>query len=248
MEGVWIYGLVSVFAVSLISLVGVTVYLSERWLRKLLIYLVSFAAGGLFGSAFLHLLPEAFERFGLSSTLYTLGGIIAMFMLETFLRWRHCHILTSAEHVHPLAWTNLFGDALHNFLDGLVIAASYLVAIPLGMATALAVAFHEIPQEIGDFGILLYAGFSRRKAILFNFLTALAAVGGAVFGLTVGIGVGPFIAFLIPFAAGNFIYIAGSDLVPELHRGELPLSRSLLELTTFLAGIGIMGSLRFLEI
>jgi zinc and cadmium transporter len=247
---VWLYSLVSVILVSLLSLVGVLTFsLKEENLKKIVLYLVSFSAGGLFGHAFIHMIPEAVEEtgFGLQVSLYILIGIIASFIVEKFLQWRHCHIPTSEEHPHSFAYMNLFGDAVHNFIDGLIIGGSYLVSIPLGIATTLAVVFHEIPQEIGDFGVLIYGGFNKSRAIFFNFSTALTAILGAIVALSVGLLIQDFIPFLIPFAAGNFIYIAGSDLIPELRKEEPILLKSALQLTAFVLGVLVLFSLVFLD-
>jgi zinc and cadmium transporter len=247
---VWLYSLVSVILVSLLSLVGVLTFsLKEENLKKIVLYLVSFSAGGLFGHAFIHMIPEAVEEtgFGLQVSLYILIGIIASFIVEKFLQWRHCHIPTSEEHPHSFAYMNLFGDAVHNFIDGLIIGGSYLASIPLGIATTLAVVFHEIPQEIGDFGVLIYGGFNKSRAIFFNFSTALTAILGAIVALSVGLLIQDFIPFLIPFAAGNFIYIAGSDLIPELRKEEPILLKSALQLTAFVLGVFILFSLVFLD-
>jgi len=246
---VWLYSLVSVVIVSLISLIGVlTFLLKQENLKKMLLYLVSFSAGGLFGDAFIHLIPEAAGEngFGLSVSLYILLGIIVSFIVEKFLQWRHCHIPTSEEHPHPFAYMNLFGDAVHNFIDGLIIGGSYLASLPLGLATTIAVVFHEIPQEIGDFGVLMYGGFDKSKALLFNFSSAVTAIFGAIVSLGLGFYIGDFVPFLIPFAAGNFIYIAGSDLIPELRKEPEP-SKSALQLTALVLGILILFSLVFLE-
>jgi zinc and cadmium transporter len=174
-------------------------------------------------------------------------GIIASFIAEKFLQWRHCHIPTSKEHPHSFAYMNLFGDAVHNFIDGLIIGGSYLASVPLGIATTLAVVFHEIPQEIGDFGVLIYGGFSKSKAIFFNFATALTAIFGTIVALSLGFLMQGSAAFLVPFAAGNFIYIAGSDLIPELHKEEPKPLKSALQLTAFVLGVLILLSLTFLE-
>jgi zinc and cadmium transporter len=246
---VWLYSLVSVIIVSLISLVGVLAFSLREENLKMLLYLVSFSAGGLFGDAFIHLIPEAVEKsgFGVHISLYILLGVIVSFVIEKFFQWRHCHIPTSEEHPHSFAYMNLFGDAVHNFIDGLIIGGSYLASIPLGMATTLAVVFHEIPQEIGDFGVLIYGGFNKSRAIFFNFSTALTAIFGAIVALSIGFLIQDFIPFLIPFAAGNFVYIAGSDLIPELRKEEAGLLRSALQLIAFVLGVVVLFSLVFLE-
>jgi zinc and cadmium transporter len=223
--------------------------LNEKNLKKILLYLVSFSAGGLFGDAFIHLIPKAAKEsgFGVQVSMYILLGIIASFVAEKFLQWRHCHIPTSKEHPHSFAYMNLFGDAVHNFIDGLIIGGSYLASVPVGIATTLAVVFHEIPQEIGDFGVLIYGGFARSRALLFNFATALTAVFGTIVALSLGVLMQGSAAFLVPFAAGNFIYIAGSDLIPELHKQEPKPLKSALQLTAFVLGILVLLSLTFLE-
>jgi zinc and cadmium transporter len=246
----WVYTLISVGAVSLISLIGLfTLPIKEQKLRSLLLYFVSFSAGGLFADAFIHLIPEAAESSGsleLKVPLYILAGIIASFILEKLIQWRHCHIPTSEEHPHPFAYMNLFGDGVHNFIDGLVVSGSYIASLPVGIATTLAVVFHEIPQEIGDYGVLLHGGFSKNKALLFNFLTALTAVLGALLALALSAYIENFTVFLLSFAAGEFIYIAGSDLVPELHKETEP-SKSLLQLIAFIFGVVIILCLLLIE-
>lgn len=243
------YALLSVFTISLISLIGiVTLSLKQEKLEKLLTYMISFSAGALFGDVFIHLLPEVVEEygFGLNISIYILLGIIMSFLLEKVIHWRHCHHLTTHDHPHPFAWMNLFGDAVHNFIDGLIIGAAFIVSIPVGVATSVAVFLHEIPQEIGDFGVLVHGGFSKKKALLLNFLTALTAVVGVVVAYVLGGFVENLTAFLVPFAAGTFIYIAGSDLIPELHK-ETNASKSFKQLLVFIAGVAIMLSLTFLE-
>lgn len=246
---IWLYTLLSVIIVSLISLVGVFAFaISAEKLKKILIYFVSFAAGSLLGDAFIHLIPEAYESMGasLSLSVYILLGILSFFVIEKFLHWRHCHEVACDDHPHPFSYILLVGDAVHNFIDGLVIAASYFVSIPVGIATTLAVIFHEIPQEIGDFGSLLYAGFKKAKALLFNFFTALTAVAGALIVLILNINDGEFTKFLIPFAAGGFIYIASSDLIPELHKDTDP-KKSFWQLVSFILGIALMLALVLFE-
>ena len=242
----WLYAILSVIAVSLISFIGVTfIWVKEEKLSKALIYLVAFAAGGLFGGAFLHLLPEMVERgFKAYYGLYVLFGIVAYFLLEKIICWRHCHILPSDRHPHPLSFMILLGDGLHNFIDGMVIGISYMAGIELGIVTTLAVIFHEIPQEIGDFGSLIYGGFSKSKALLFNFFSALTAVFGSLIVLILKNDA--LIDILLPFTIGGFIYIAGSDMVPELHK-ELNIKKSFLQLLSIIAGIIVMYALTFIE-
>ncbi len=247
---IWSYTLISVIIVSLISLVGVfTFSINQKKLEQALIYLVSLSAGTLLGDAFIHLIPEAYENGndGLLIGLYILAGIMFFFIVEKFFHWRHCHQVPSAHHPHPFSYIVLAGDTVHNFIDGLIIASSYLVSIPVGIATTIAVILHEIPQEIGDFGSLIYGGFSRAKALLFNFITGLTAVAGAIVVLSISnLNITDINNFLIPFAAGGFIYIASSDLIPELHKNTEP-KKSLGQIILFMVGIGLMMSLLLLE-
>ncbi|MBU1849190.1 MAG: ZIP family metal transporter [Nanoarchaeota archaeon] len=247
MLNVFLWILASVIVVSLLSFVGViALALNDNVLRKIIKYLVGFAAGGLLGGAFIHLIPEASESgFTLLVSGYLLLGMIFSFIVEKFIHWRHCHVPTSKSHPHPVAIMNLVGDAVHNFLDGLIIAGSYVASIPVGIATTVAVIAHEIPQEIGDFGVLIYGGFKKFKALIFNFLSALFAVLGAVIGFFLSSSIDHFKLFLLPFAAGGFIYIAGSDLIPEMHK-ELKAGKSALQLLFFIIGMLLMVALKLL--
>jgi zinc and cadmium transporter len=245
----WLYAISSVVLVSLISFVGIVfISIREQTLRKITFFLVSLAVGSLFGDAFIHLLPESFEKSGtrVEVAVYVLAGIFGFFIQEKFLLWRHQHAFESARAVRPVGYMNLFADCVHNLIDGIIIGASYLVSIQLGLATTLAVVLHEIPQEIGDFGILIYAGFSRARALLFNFLSATFAIVGAVLALLVGASVFQFSVVMLPLAAGGFVYIAGSDLIPELHK-ESSLSRSLVQLAAMIIGVSLMLALVWLE-
>lgn len=247
---VWLYTLASVIIISLISLIGVAIVGARLTkIRWLLLLVVSLSAGALFGDAFLHLLPELVEEgaFNLMTSVYILTGVVLFFFLEKILHWEHCHgHVTHHDHVHPFAYTNLIGDGLHNFFDGIIIASSFFISIPAGIATTIAVALHEIPQEIGDFGVLVHAGFSNGKALIVNFLSALLAVAGAlvvlIFGAEIGIE-----SVLIPLTIGGFIYIAGSDLIPELHKHSYSLKKSIYQLIAFILGILAMAALLALE-
>jgi zinc and cadmium transporter len=238
----WLYSLASVFLVSLISLVGVfTLSLKTGQLEKILSFLVSFAAGALLGGVFIHILPEVSEKQSLNveNSLLILLGILAFFALEKIVRWRHCHQPTCKDHPHSLGVMNLVGDALHNFTDGVIISAAFMTDFSLGMATTLAVIFHEIPQEIGDFSVLIYAGFSKKKALFFNFLSALLAVLGAVLTLILGSQIKGLTSVLLPLTAGGFLYIATADLMPELKKEE-SLAKTAVQLFSLLLGILIM--------
>ncbi len=244
-----LYIIISVIIVSLISIVGILfLLLKEKFLKKILLFLVALSAGSLLGGAFLHLIPELIEEgvFNLKTSLLILGGIVFFFVIENFIHWRHCHIPTSKSHPHSLGIMNLIGDGFHNLTDGMIIAASYLINIPLGIATTLAVIFHEIPQEIGDFGVLIYAGFSKIKALFFNFLSALAALIGAVIVIIFSGTFENLAQIIIPIAVGGFIYIAGSDLIPEIHKNQ-KRKFAIENLIAIILGILIMYGLTFLE-
>lgn len=239
----------SVLIVSLISLIGVAALaLSAEKLKKVLFYLVSFSAGALLGDVFLHLLPTLAEESALTqyTSLYILVGILLFLILEKFICWRHCHIPTSKRHIHSLAAVNLVGDGLHNFIDGLIIAASYAISVPLGLVTTIAIIAHEIPQEIGDFGVLLYAGISRGKAIFFNFLSALLAFAGAGVGIIFADKFVDFSSSITALTIGGFIYIATADLIPELKK-ENELAQSAKQFLGIALGIAIMALLLLLE-
>ena len=249
MQSVWFYTLASVLAVSLISFIGVlTLSINEKRLHRILLYLVSFSAGALLGDVFIHLIPELIEEnaFTLKTSFLILGGIVMFFTIEKIVHWNHCHIPQTKTHTHPFAIVNLVGDGVHNFIDGLIIGASYIVSVPVGLATTVAVIFHEIPQEIGDFGVLLHGGFSKSKALLFNFLSALTSVLGGIIALIASTKIPSISETIIPIAIGGFIYIAGADLIPELHK-NFETKKSIFELIAFIAGIMIMATLLLLE-
>ncbi|MBR9700117.1 ZIP family metal transporter [Candidatus Woesearchaeota archaeon] len=246
----WIYAISSVMVVSLISLIGViTMAVKKSKLNKILLFMVSFSAGSLFGGAFIHLIPKAAKELGvgLALSLYILLGIILFFILEKFIHWRHCHIPTSKGHPHPFGMMNLIGDGFHNLIDGMIIAAAYLAAVPIGIATTFAVMLHEIPQEIGDFGVLVHAGYSKTKALVFNFLSGLSALLGAVIVLSLGTKVQGLTIALIPITAGGFIYIAGSDLIPELKKDSDSVKKNFQQFAWLLLGIGMMVLLTLFE-
>ena len=201
---------------------------------------VSFSSGTLIGSAFLDLLPEALDKLdAVIAFSYVIAGMVAFFAMEKFLYWRHCHEEECP--VHMFAYLNLIGDGVHNFIDGMIIAATFLISGELGFATTLAVIFHEIPQEIGDFGVQVYGGLSRKKALTYNFVSALTAVLGAVITYFLAY-IQSLEAYLIPFAAGGFIYIAATDLMPELHK-KSHTGESIVQLVSILLGIGLMAYL-----
>lgn len=240
------YILLSAFLVSLISFVGaLSLFFKEKFLNKILLVLVAFSAGALMGGAFLHLLPEAVETAGIENILkvfaFALLGFCLFYILEEFIKWHHHH---STNHsVHPFSYLILFSDGLHNFLDGLIIAGSFIVSPISGVATTLAVALHEIPQELGDFGVLVYGGLTKSKALLFNFLSALLAMLGGLVGFFLSQKIGSSIVYLLPFAAGNFIYIACSDLIPEIKKDFAP-AKALAYFCVFILGILLMLAIK----
>jgi zinc and cadmium transporter len=239
------YVVLSVTAVSLLSLIGIfTLSFNETKLKKMLLYLVSFAVGGLYGDAFIHLIPESIRQLGpgISTSVYILSGIFLFFIIEKFIRWNQQLVESPEPKVLPLVPLTLLVDSVHNFIDGMLIGASYLISIPIGLATTLAVVFHEIPHEIGDFALLVHGGLSVRKAILFNFLTALFAIAGGVVSLLIGNNIEGYSKIVIPLTAGGFIYIAGSDLIPELQLSVRPKT-TIIQLAMISSGVGIMALL-----
>ena len=241
----WLWAVASLVFVSLLSLMGVfTLSLREERLREILFLLVSFAVGALFGDAFLHILPEAFKTFGLGPVTgsWVLLGILIFFMGEKVIRWGQGSAFAQSTGVKPLVPLILLVDGAHNFIDGMLIGASYGVSIPIGIATTLAVVFHEVPHEIGDFAILVHGGLSVRRALLCNFLSALTAILGGVVALLLGPVVKGFSNVILPITAGGFIYIAGSDLVPELQE-KVSLSSAVWHSLLIAAGVGFMALL-----
>jgi zinc and cadmium transporter len=244
MSSEWAYTLVSVFVVSLISLVGIAaISLSERRVRQMIFVSVSLAAGAMFGDAFIHILPESFatpDRATKTSTSVLLG-ILTFFVLEKFLRWRHAHEFEgeSQRTIEPVGYLNLFADATHNLIDGMLVGAAYSVSVSVGLATTIAIILHEIPQELGDFGVLINAGFSRARALVFNFLSGLLAIVGAIVSLLASHSIVSFSEFMLPFTAGGFIYIAGCDLLPKLQKERKPL-KSGAQLAALVLGVGLM--------
>ncbi|MEM3552784.1 MAG: ZIP family metal transporter [Candidatus Bathyarchaeia archaeon] len=237
----WIIG--SVILVSFISLIGAsTLIIKDKILNNILFSLVGFSAGALIGGAFLHLLPEALSQTNsITIFLYVILGFTLFFILEKAFYWRHCH--EGRCPIHTFTYLNLIGDGIHNFIDGLIIAASFVVDVSLGITTTIAVIIHEIPQELGDFGVLVYGGFSKFKALYWNFVSALTAVFGALFGYFFIIYVENITLPLIPFTAGGFLYIAASDLIPELHK-QPELKKSILSFFLFLIGVTFMGFMK----
>ena len=233
--------------VSIISLVGIFTFgIKTKIFDKILILLVSFAAGSLIGSAFLHLLPEAvlLDTSGVVF-FYALIGFTCFFIMERYFHWRHCH--EGVCDVHAFTYLNLFGDGMHNFVDGMIIAASFVADFRLGIVTTIAVVLHEVPQEMGDFGILVYGGFSKTKALIANFICAAMAIIGAILGYVLSNITESILPFLLSFTAGGFIYIGASDLIPELHR-QKDDKRANMAFITFILGLIFMVVVKVIDI
>lgn len=242
----WI--LLTTVIIAVCSLVGVfTLSMKEAVLNKILMRLVALSSGALLGGAFLHLMPEGVEL--LSAKIFfslVLSAIIFYLLVEKILHWRHCHKGGSCDTHHSMGYMNLIGDSVHNFIDGLVIAGAFVVDIRLGLVTAVAMALHEIPQEIGDFGVLIYSGFTKKRALFLNFITALMIVVGGIFGWFLSLHSAGVEKYLLPIAAGGFIYIAASDLLPEL-RKNLSLRSFFKDFLFMLCGVGVILLVSFLE-
>ncbi len=222
------------------SFIGVlTLAMNQKFLSKILLSLVSLSAGTMLAAALLHLLPESIEALGETLPFQlTLFSFIGFFLLERFLHWRHCH---DKDHLtkHTMGTMNLLADAIHNFLDGVLIAASFAAGNGLGLVATLAIAMHEIPQEIGDFGVLLHSGFTKKKALLYNVLVSLTAIIGGILGYVASHAMVGFANYLVPIAAGGFIYISAADLIPEL-KNVTSTKKTIAMIATFLLGVFIM--------
>lgn len=245
-----VLSLVSVLLVSGLSLIGIAFFtLKESTIQKLLLPIVGISTGALLGDVFIHILPEEGTTPGGSANffLFVLAGILVSFILEKFIHWRHCHLSALPDehdhHHHPVGTMSLIGEGIHNFIDGALIAGSFLVNPIVGYATTLAVALHEIPHEIGNVAILLYSGFSRKRAVLLNILSGFVAIIGAIAVLLSSTTLPLASQLVLPFAAGNLLYIAGSDLIPELHK-DARLLQAFIQFGCIMVGIGIMAMLK----
>lgn len=238
--------LFATFFNSLIALVGIfSIWMSDKTLKKILTALVALSAGALLSGAFFHLMIEAIENFKTEiAFLYLTFGFILFFIMEKILFWHHCHESGKCD-IHPFTYLILIGDGIHNFVDGLIIAASFLVDIKFGIMTTFLIITHEIPQELGNFGALVYGGFSKIKALSFSLISQMTCIAGGITGFLLS-GKVEFINALLPFAAGGFIYISASDLIPELHK-EADLKKSLISFTFFLLGFLLIFAIKLLE-
>jgi zinc and cadmium transporter len=239
------YAFLSALAVSVFSFVGLlALTLGGKRLDNALFVLIGLAVGTLFGDVLIHLIPEIFSEINgdsVAPAILIMVGVLIFFVMEKFFHWHHSHTCEGDECdlPRPLGYINIVSDGFHNLLDGILIGASYLVSVPIGLATTVAVIFHEIPQEISDFGVLLHAGFSKARALFWNFISALFAVTGVAIAVIVGSRSAEFIQVILPLTAGGFLYLAGSDLVPELHK-EKSIRRSALQFIAILVGFIIM--------
>lgn len=216
MEKTWLFAIISAIVVSLFSFIGVFLLsIKQKQLKKTQVLLVSFAVGALLGNSFFHLLPEAYENISLSYVAWiAIAGFLVFFIIEQFL-----HLHNTQKEVKNYGYLSLYADAIHNFTDGILIAAAWMASPELGLTTTLTIILHEIPQEISDFGVLLQAGFSRKKALLCNFYCACTAILGTLLTLWLGEHVSHISTYVLPFAAGGFIYLAASSLLPEILKG-----------------------------
>ncbi|MBT8066210.1 MAG: ZIP family metal transporter [Gammaproteobacteria bacterium] len=224
---------------SAIAMVGsVTLVLKPATLDRLLLPLVAFAAGSLIGGAFFHMIPAAVIEIGdiLNVGVLVVAGFTVFFLLEQLLHWHHCH-RASSDCKQPLTYLILIGDGLHNFLGGLAIAGTFLIDIRLGITSWLAAAAHEVPQELGDFGVLVHGGWSKRRALLFNVLSGLTFLLGGLVSYALSFQMN--ISWVIPFAAGNFLYIGASDLVPEVNKHH-DLRANAVHLLAFVLGLALL--------
>lgn len=249
--------LVAVAAISLISLVGVLfVSMTSTRLSSLMVWFIGISVGALLGDAFIHLIPEAHEALGGASAYWILAGMSLFFILEKILHWHHHHEPHLDEddchdchdnHIKPFGVLIIFSDAIHNIIDGAIIAAGFLISPEVGLATAIAVALHEIPQEIGDFGVLVHSGLSKGRALLFNFVSALTAFAGAGLVFAIGSSFESAVPIASAMTAGGFIYIATVDLVPELHK-TVRVRTSIVQLIAVCIGVGLMSALTLIEV
>lgn len=248
MWSAYLYAFISVIVVSVVSLVGLfAISVKDAILKKYILFFVSLAVGALLGDALIHLIPEAYEHIGNGTlvSVLVIAGILTFIIIEKFLHWHH-HELDIEHHVQPVGKMILVSDGVHNLLDGMIIGVSYMVSIEVGIATTIAVILHEIPQEIGDFGVLVHAGYTKSKALLFNFYSALLAIVGVALSFFLGEYVGNIMGWFLPFAAGGFIYIAVADLIPELHK-SIKKSHLIAHIAVVILGVLLMYALLGLE-
>ena len=245
----YIYAFASVLIVSIVSLVGVFVLsIKEEIIKKYIFIFIGLAVGALLGDAFIHIIPEAFENSSnaAGTSILIIIGILIFFILEKFIHWHHHGEDKHIVHIHPVGSLVLLSDGMHNLIDGIIIGVSFLASVPVGIATTIAVILHEIPQEVGDFSILLHSGYKKKQALLLNFISALAAVLGVIIAFILGSAGQDVIMWALPIAAGGFIYIAVADLIPELHKTK-EMRRSIPQIIAVIAGVLLMLALVLIE-
>lgn len=248
MISVYLYSFASVIVVSLISLVGLfTLSIKEDILKKYVFVFVSLAVGALLGDAFIHLIPESYKDISDGNMVagLVISGVLLFFIIEKFLHWHH-HEYDGDSHIHPVGKLVLFSDAIHNMIDGIIIGVSFMADTHLGIATTIAVILHEIPQEIGDFGVLIHSGYTKARALVLNFYSALLALLGLVIAFVIGEYGQVISTWFLPIAAGGFIYIAVADLIPELHK-SMKKGHSLIQIFAVILGVLSMAALIYLE-
>lgn len=220
-----------------------TFFLKEKYFNKILLILVAFTTGTLLGGSFFHFLPEAFENLSIITTaILLIIGFFGFMLIEKYLHWRHCH--KEKCEVHPVSYLILYGDSIHNFIDGLIIASSFIISIPFGILTSMLIMAHEFPQELGDFAVLVYGGFTKNKALLFNFFAQLTSILGGIIGFYF-FAVNKYEVYILPFAAGGFIYIALMDLIPQLFK-EKRMIKIIINIIAIIMGILLLLSAKIL--
>lgn len=230
---------------SMLGFIGVfTFWIKETLLNRLLVYFVAFSAGALLGGAFLHLFPESLEQLSSMNAFgFAITGFLLFLVIEGFFHWHHCERCE----IHPFSYIMLVGDGIHNFIDGLVIAATFYASIPLGIVTTVMIMFHEAPQELGLFGSLVYAGHEKKKSLIYSFLAQCTSIAGGIIGFFAAFQIQSIVPFLIAFAAGGFLYIAAADLVPEVHKAyQGNVKRSVLSISSLIIGILFMLAIKLI--
>jgi zinc and cadmium transporter len=244
-----LYIIISTFLISIASFIAaIFLAFKEEKLKKIILILVSFSTGALIGGAFLHLLPESIQKLGNNLNVYIplLIGFSIFYLLEQFIHWHHCH-KTPSEHnqEEPFTYLILLSETVHNFIDGVLIGAAFVVDIRIGLVTWFVIAAHELPQKLGDFGVLIHGGWKKTKALMFNFFSSLAIIIGGVLAYFLSSKIN--IVYLIPFAAGTFIYIGASDLIPEI-KNHNSLKKNLTHFIFFVLGILFIAFFKSLDI
>ncbi|MBU0629006.1 MAG: ZIP family metal transporter [Nanoarchaeota archaeon] len=237
--------ILATFIDSLTGLAGIfTLWMKPKLFKKILMSLVAFSTGALLSGAFFHLIPESLDKLTpIAAFTYVMIGFATFFLIERFLHWHHCH--DGKCDVHPVSYLILVGDGIHNIIDGIIIGVSFFVSIPFGIITTLLIIGHEVPQELGNFGVLVYSGWTKKKSLIYNLIAQSTCILGGIISYFLSTSIEGIVPFILPFAAGGFIYIAASDLVPELHK-EPDLKKSLISFSFFIIGILFMLAIKFI--